>query len=266
LQLIPVRAPLLVAGLVAIGCAVLAVIAVQARVQQAAFRAREGQLSLALLALPLAILIGRTVWIYSPGAMFTGASLCSLGLLAYVLLARWLPPHRAGQQAWASALVAVGLVTLLWPLRHSVPDAFVIPLLALPPVVALLVLGHFARGAAGLHRQVAAILSGFTLPLQLVLHPHAGSALLAVGVGVGLGLIGMAARQRLVVLSGVVPALLGIARLLYLAVYVEALTHWGSLTLLGAGFVLLASFIEKRRPHLTALLGRARDDWAAWEH
>ena len=264
LLLVPVREPLVVVTLLTLGCVALAWVALRMGGRSPAFRTSEGRFSLAVLALPLAVLAGRTVWLYSPGAAFWGASMCSFGLLGYTLLGRWLPERYARLQACASALVALGALVLSGSLDW--PDALVIPMLLLPMALALFVLGHFARGAAGLHRQGAAFACGLALPLQLVLHPGAASALLCVGAAVVLGLVGMGARQRLVVLCGLVPGALGFLRLIFLAVSVEGLSHWASLTAIGAGFVLLASLLEKRRARIAAFFSRARHDWATWQY
>jgi (2S)-methylsuccinyl-CoA dehydrogenase len=68
------------------------------RLQHAAFRTHEGRFALAVLSIPLGVLVGRTLWLYAPGAAFWGASMVCFGDLE-AGMAKLL----AARVAWAAA-------------------------------------------------------------------------------------------------------------------------------------------------------------------
>jgi hypothetical protein len=254
--LVPTRHPDVIGGLAL--ALLLGTLAFDRRVlaPAPALRTPGGRLVRLLMAVPFAILVGRTFNLYEPSSLFLAAVLASVSVVLFAvapfavagrrqaLLAQHasLVPMAA---AWWCSLVAVDELT-------SLPDAWALPLLCLPMAALYGALSlRSLDGGAGL-RKLAALVATGGMTLQLVLFPGVGSSLACLATAIVATAYGYAAEQRGVLGLGVLALIFGLLYHLRYAAELYALSPWGSLALLGIVTVIAGSLVERHHRSLSA--------------
>ncbi len=202
----------------------------------------EGWLALAVLFLPAALLIGRTLWLYGGSDLFVLLSFTGLHLILRYLT-------RQLQGWWRRLLDVVSVVSaffltvaLLEVLEHHHQWLF---LLLAPSVAALCY-------EIGL-RRLAAFFLVLGLGMDMLFQEALIHGLFSLSVGIGLIAWGVNQKRKLPLITGVLLVLISLTRQLTLAITLFDLSSWGSLTAIGIAAVITASLLErygKRFPQL----------------
>jgi hypothetical protein len=265
--LIPTRHPDVI-GLVALG--LLAGVVVYDRFSLSgvqALRTAEGRFVRALMTVPFAILIARTVHLYDPSALFWAAVFASpaVGLFSVV-------PIATRPRAWSVAAQYVSLLptAVSWlcvsqalSLRVGV-DAWILPIACLPLAGIYGVMSlHMIDGGAPVRRLAALVATG-GMAYQLLVFPGVLSSVGCLATAIVATTYGYAAEQRGVFLMGLCALGFGLLYHLRYAADLYALSPWGSLAVLGIATVLTASLLERHHGALSHRLFELRSRMEKW--
>jgi hypothetical protein len=241
----------LLAGVVAFDRAVLCA--------PSALRTLEGRAVRAMMAVPFAVLVGRTFNLYEPSALFwaslqAGAAFGLFTVLPGVLRTR-------GNAVFAQHLALVPTAGAWLCVLHAldaavgVDAALALPLLVVPLALALGALSVFAIDGGRRMRALATLVATAGMTLQLVLHPGVATSFASLATAIVAAAHGLAARHRSVLAMGL--GALGLGLLLHLrhAAELYALSPWGALAVLGTLTVLAASAAERHGAAVWRSLG-----------
>lgn len=266
--LVPLREPSAVAWLV-LGTAAL-VVYLQQRVfvGSVSLTTGEGRLSRALLAVPLAILVGRTLWLYEPTQAFTGAVWLAASVIAFLKtpLLSDSPEKLSGAQtlagltsAWGASLLSAAFVD-----SAHLDGMLRIPAYGAPIACAWLALSYFAIAPAALRRSAALALAS-TATLTLADVPGTASTVFCILAGLGTLAYGVHLRQLSVAASGALALSVGVIYELQRIIDVEMLTHWMTLSALGLALVVGAAYVERHARAWRLRATRLRTELGEWE-
>jgi hypothetical protein len=256
--LVPTRHPDVI-GLVALGLLVgLVVFDRMVLASSQALRTPEGSFVRAMLAVPFAILIGRTFNLYEPSALFFGAVLASLAVVLHVLVPKVIASRRwASAAQYASLVPAAGAwlcVAHALQSALSLSAAWVLPLACLPTALLYGALSLRSQGDGAPMRRLAALVATGGMTLELVLFPGVLASFFCLATAIVALAYGYASEQRGVLLTGLTALVFGLLYHVRFAAELYALSPWGALALLGTVTVLAASLLER---HHRTLLGHA---------
>lgn len=257
--LIPLRDPIPIAALT-LALALLALLNNgHSRDDHLAARTPDGLIARLLQYLPLAVLLGRSFWLYNnDDFLFTSA------LLILFLVARQLSLILPGQStlrgllevgsALLTPLIGLGLFSLL---HRLLPDALLLPVISLAIAGLLFELSSRVEMAPPLYRTLSMLTLLIGLLGNLALFGGLGTALLCIAAGTALAVCGHLCQQWLLTATGVSIAAAGLLYQLFRILIQFDLGSWLSLAVLGILAILLASLLETRgagiRPWLQSL-------------
>jgi hypothetical protein len=269
LLLVPVRDPVTV-SVIALAMAVFVLFYIgKATQKDTALKTPEGMIARGLLLLPLAVILGRNLWLYAADAfMFT-----MMGVIAFITL-RQLSMQLSmtskirrflEQSSVAIAgAIGMGLNILLEETLHV--DALLLPAVAL--TVAGLIIEISTRASAGgaAYRRLAAVIASASMIANLLLFGSVATAAACLGIGLLLIVYGHMVEQRLVFGVGLITLGFGLVYQVSLAISMFDLGSWSSLASLGIGAILVSSAIERHGAKLKIKM----TDWGrrikAWEN
>jgi len=249
LVLLPTRHPLVI--LVLAGSALLALLELEFTRfgQSAELDTLEGKLARAVVFVPPLVMLGRVFHLYEVRAPFWGG----LFLLGAAGLWQLLPRSTKREQRDFGALLAGGIALFGWglcwsdlvPYLHSASSGVLA--LGLPCAVLLVVASLRAAGmrepllAGGTLLGLGSALGAGLLDLDSL------SALFCVLAGVSVAVFGAAVRARVRTVAGSLVALFGLVSAVWLAVRVDDMLRWASLTVLGVLLIVGSAYVERHR-------------------
>lgn len=267
-MLVPVREPSAVAWVILVAAAVVVYLQQRVFVGGVSLSTGEGRLARALLAVPLVLLVGRTLVLYEPTQAFTGMAWLVASVLAFLrvpLLARS-PEQLSGAQSLAGFTAAYGTCLLGSALVEAghVDGVMHVPAYGVPIAGVWLALSYFAIAPAALRRGAALVLAS-TGALTLADVPGTASTVFCILVGLGTLGYGMVVRQLSVAASGVLALAVGVIYELQRIIDVELLTHWATLSALGLALVVGAAYVERHARVWRLRATRLRTELGDWE-
>ena len=267
--LVPVR------GATATGLLVLISAMVFTVLQQRLFSRRtmlhniEGCFARLALLIPIGIVVGRSVYLYSLSDYGWGMTLMAIGLTGFVAAAE--PESRRGfmsvLQGTSALLLAVSwcIVAITIDLDDAVPSVIEIPVVVLPLTAALLAMSVYAIKGRAVYRWIAAFLTMFGMIINLLVVGGGVAGLLSLSAGVFLLVYGVVVKQKLVIVFGSVAIAAGTAYHLHHMVHVETLSHWAVLSVIGVLLILGASVFDRRSARVAAVCSALRKQLSAWD-
>lgn len=266
--LVPLREPSAVAWLVLGAAGIVVYLQQRVFVGSVSLTTGEGRVARALLAVPLAILVGRTLWLYEPTQAFTGAVWLAASVIAFLKtpLLSDSPEKLSGAQTFAGLTAAYGASLLSSAFVESAHlDGIArIPAYGLPIACVWLALSYFAIAPAALRRSAALALAS-TAVLTLADVPGTAATLFCILVGLGTLAHGMHLRQLSVAASGALALSVGVIYELQRIIDVELLTHWMTLSALGLALVVGAAYVERHARAWRLRATRLRTELGEWE-
>jgi hypothetical protein len=237
--------------------------------QHIAAKTRDGMLALGLLFLPLAVMIGRTLWLYS----------LDMFLLTVMTLIVFLVMRQLSAYLERDSLVYNGIGFL-----SLIPAGLLAPMLMISlnqagfPVGALVMPMAFTTAAALIYdiaqrhpsfsapsQWIAAIVLVYGLVFNQILHAGVITALISIAIGIGLQVFGYQQKQRSVFISGLVVTLSGIAQQLYELIHHFNLGNWLSFALLGMVTIVVASVLDARGRQLSRRVTQWKASFSEWD-
>jgi len=255
LVLVPVRQPEVVAALAGVALLGLLHLELTRFAAAAQLDTLEGKLARVMPFAPPLIMLGRVFHLYHGGPAFVGGVLLIAAAGLWLLLSRMASDTRRDVGAWlASALALAGWASCWSELLFNLPSVGVAMLLLGLPAAALLFLAaaRAASARSGLSG-LGTILALTTTLSASALDRGTVTAFCCIVLGVAVAVWGASVRARLRIVGGALVALWGIGLQVWLAVHVDNLLRWLSLTAVGILLIVGSAYIERNRGRLARL-------------
>jgi len=213
-------------------------------------KTHEGLIALGLLALPLAVLMGRSLWLYSLDAfLLTVLTITSFFLLRQLSLIFQQNSKTRLILDRLSLIPAIIITPLLSQALFGstlVMDELAIPLAALVSAVMIFDMAQRKSSSAYKYRYIAIGILFISLLFNMYVFTSLVTALTNIIIGFGLLVMGVKKQQRGVLISGIVLILLGMALQFYELFHHFEIGSWISLASLGVLSIIIASTIESK--------------------
>ena len=248
--LLPMREPYMI-GLLVLGFGVLTLFFTNHVAKgQSSAKTQEGVTALALQFLPLAVLLGRSLWLYATD-LFLFAVMAATFFLALRQLSYQLEPESRLRgvldllSMLSSLALGFWLSAALFDSR-LLPSALVFPLSGLASTAMLIELAtRSTRNTRFYHRLAVSVLT-LGMLANLLIFNSVLAALSSIIVGMMISTYGYKHQQRSLFSGGIAMLLLGLAQQIYQAFHLFDLGSWASLALLGIASIVIASTLESK--------------------
>ena len=234
---------------------------------QSSAKTQEGVTALALQFLPLAVLLGRSLWLYATD-LFLFAVLATTLFLALRQLAFQLAPESKLRgvldllSTFSALAVGFWLAITLFD-SHLLPNALVLPLSGLISTAMLIELAtRSTRNSRFYHRLGISVLT-LGILANLIMFNSLLAALSCIIIGMMISTYGYKHQQRSLFSGGIAILLLGLAQQVYQAFHLFDLGSWTSLAVLGIASIVIASTLESKgekfKPRFIAMKQKLND-------
>jgi hypothetical protein len=267
LLLVPLRDPTMVTLLTLIlGCYTLFVSARMAR-QRTEAKTNEGIIALLLQFLPVAVLLGRSVWLYTPDMMlFTSAAL--MIFIAFRQSTLFLPEASKRQKVIQSLCVCLALATgvgtfdILLAIDISASLSMILSTLLSASMVYQITNGN-AQNAAN-YRTIAVFITTAGLITNLILHGNIEASVICLLAGMITIVQSYIVQQRSIFTSGSILTLTGLADQFIHIFQTFDFGYWAVLTVLGIAAIILGSVLESKGSDLKLKITQMKSRYLEW--
>ncbi len=267
--LIPIRDPMII-GFIVLGLAVVGIVFFHQSLQKhIATKTKEGITALTLLALPLAVLMGRTLWLYSADLF-----LLFVMVIAIYLFLRQLSVY-LGKESLARksidllslipAIITMPLLALQLTQAGFMETALILPIAAMASAIMVYDISRRSDDLAIVYRWIAAIILAFGIFVNMYIHASTLASLIAIAAGLGLVIFGYRNKQRGFFIIGASMMIVGIAKQLFHLIYFFDLGSWASLAILGILAIVVGSVIESKGEKIQSRFSQLKDNFRSWE-
>jgi hypothetical protein len=267
--LLPLRDPQLIALLTLALTVCAVVLSRRAAHKHSAAKTREGITALSLQLLPLAVLIGRSLWLYSVDLfLITVACFAAFFILRQISL--YLAPgsrlrNISDMLSLAPAVAAAPVLGAALRDAGFIPAALMFPLATMLSATLVYDISRRSHKSAGLYRHIA--VAGLTAGMIFNLLWFNGflAAIACVLVGLSLLVSGYRLQQSGVFIGGLASLLAGIVELFHELVRHFDLGSWVGLAVLGTLSIVIASSLESQCGMLKPRLESWKGKFHQWE-
>jgi len=268
--LIPLRAPMIVAGLVLGLTVIVARQSFKSAAQDTALRTPEGVIARLLLYVPMGVLLGRNIWLYAAdGFIFAVMSVVVFILFRQVSLQLKRDSKLRKLLETASVIPAIGFGLGVCSVAVTLvrdPLAWLFPLFALSVAALLVELSTRAAVGALMHRRLAAAILSAAVVVNLIMFSSVATAAACLLVGLAVLVYGYMVEQRVVFALGTITLLAGLIYQMQFAIDVFNLGSWGSLAALGVAAILIGSVVERHGMKLKVTLSGWGKRFKQWDN
>ncbi len=268
--LIPLRDPHLVGALV-IGLSLVALFLNGKTAQRdISAKTHEGMMALVLQYLPMAVLLGRSIWLYSPDLFL----LTVLALTVFFALRQIsvrldnFPKSRTAAEVLSvlpALIFGAGLGASLLE-NGFLASNLVLPISALAAAALIYEISLRAQQGAMVHRIIAVVVLCFGLLANLLLHGGVLAAMMNVFIGIAVTVYGNRQQQRITFGGGLVMMACGVLYQVYYAFQVFDLGNWASLAVAGVAAIVVGSTIESHGRRIKPMLTAWKAKYGEWEY
>ncbi len=267
--LLPLRDPQLIGLLGLALCAITLILNRSTATQHSAAKTQEGVTALALQFLPLAVLMGRSLWLYSADFFLMSALSVSVFLILrqtsfyfendsttrHTLdLLSVIPAISSG--LWFACMLSKGA---------AFPDALVLPVGTFTTAVMVYDIAARNQNNGGLYRRIAVSTLLLGMLVNLLFFSGQLAAFACLVTGIMLLLRGYRARQRSLFSGGAVLTTAGLLHQVYQLVHHFDLGGWTALTALGISAIVIASVMESQSGNIRVRMETWKAKLQAWE-
>ncbi len=265
--LVPLRSPELVAVMVVLlGVVAIAVTGKTAQEYSGA-KTREGVIALLLQFLPIAILLGRNVWLYSPEVV-----LFSAGLLTAFIALRQIALQLDGQSTLRLYVEHISAVTALlsgFSITATIGEAGGSMAMAMTcgTIVASVLSYEIALRASAvnsLYRILAALTMTIGLITTLLMFGGLMASLVTLIIGLLMVAMSYSVEQRAIFIGGIILSLSGLGYQFKYALGMFDLGYWATLAIVGVAAILIGSLLESQGGRIKPWLQAWRDRFTGW--
>jgi hypothetical protein len=267
--LLPLRDPQLI-GLVVLGLTAFVMLwSRKTAAGNVAAKTQEGVIALGLQLLPLGVLMGRSLWLYSQDLFL----MTVLAMTVFFTLRQMSLFFEAegNVRHWLNALSLIPAVAVALLLSNAVVAMDVLPLSLVFPVgvmaSAAMVydISRRSSSAAGFYRRMAMVVMVAGMLGNLAVFADLLAALACVVSGLFLLMQGYKRQQRSLFAAGVINLAGGVLQQFYELVHHFDLGSWASLAVLGIVSIVVASTIESQAGNIKARVSAWKAGYDGWE-
>lgn len=271
--LVPVREPDVIAAIVAVCAPLVLLLQLRLLARTPSLTTPQGRFARAMLAVPLIVIVGRTLLYYPITGPFLGVLILTLGLAAFAVsshLDGGFEQRRFGVGRWSGvfAMILGWMITVgRGPLEHVLGQGLEpldLPLLFIPAAVIVLGASELTSGGKLGLRRLGAALATLGVCLDVLSVNELLTSLVSLAVGIALVGYGARVRQKAVLALGSVSIGVGAVSAGWLTMNIEMLTHWGTLTAIGVALIFGAAALDRNRQDLQRRLFNFTTRMRAW--
>jgi hypothetical protein len=247
--LVPSRAEAVIAPTLLVLALLLGIAVIRQQRRDATLTTTEGLFARLVLALPLLVMAGRSLWLYAPDQVFF-TSLALLGYLGSRLALVGLAPRRRGSRLIETAAVLLAALTAWFAFRtlaglHWVADPVSLPVAAGILGLLLADLSRIGSPRTEAYRSAAATAMAIAMMLDLVLHGGIALASVTLAVGIAVLAYGYMARRGTVFAAGILCAVFGLLVTVHTTMVSFSIAGWTILVLVGIATIIAGSALER---------------------
>ena len=267
--LLPLRDPQLIGILVLVLAFFTILISRKTAHSHTAAKTQEGLTALALQLLPLGVLVGRSLWLYSLDLFL----LTALSVTIFFLL-RQISLYLKNQSKWRQCIDAVSLLPIasvalcLSNAFYNVsllPLALIIPVSVLVSAAMVYDISLRSHKNAAAYRRTAAIAMLFSLIPNLIIFSNILATMSCVAGGLLMIVLGFKAQQRSIFAGGILLMVTGLTYQLYHLTQHFDLAGWATIATLGVAAIVIASAMESQGGKFKLHLDSWKETFKQWE-
>jgi hypothetical protein len=268
--LVPLRDPLLV-GYMAVGLSLFVLIVSRKTARQnISAKTNEGMMALVLQFFPMAVLLARSIWLYSPELfLLTVLALTVFFALRQISIQLDNSPELRSLIEGLSVLPALGFGAGLGATLAEngfLASELLLPIAALAAASLIYETSQRARQGEAMYRTLAvAVLCGGVVSNMLILDSVL-TAVMSTVIGISVAVFGYMKQQRTVFGGGMVMMCVGLIYQLYYAIQVFHLGSWASLAVLGMAAIVVASTVESHGYRIKLMLTAWKAKHGEWDY
>ncbi len=268
--LVPVRDPAMIATMVTLLTVGVLYLSRKTALNKSAAKTHEGIIALSLQLLPLGVLMGRTLWLYSADLfLFTVMTAAVYMVLRQITLyidqaSGWRNLLNAASLIPASAISL--LITNTLDQMGILPNSVLLPLGATVSAAMIYDISKRSVNSTGFYRRFASLGMALALIANTFIFNDFLSATACAICGLAILLFGYKQQQRSLFVSGAIMLIFGFAHQLYALVHQFDLGSWATLALFGITAIVVASVMESKGLAVRTHLRQWRKNLANWEH
>ncbi len=267
--LLPLRDPQLIGLLVLTLTCFTIIFSRKAAYNHTVAKTQEGVTALGLQLLPLAVLMGRSLWLYSLDLfLMTVLSITVFFILRQISL--YLEPGSRLRNALDGLSLFPAISAALWfsaALFDAaiLPEALAFPLTALTSAAMVYDISRRSHGSTNFYRNIAVAGLVLCMLANLTFHHSLLAAVACVVIGLGLLIYAFKLQQRRIFTGGSLLVLTGISQQLFELLHHFDIGGWASLATFGIAAILVASIMESQGGEFKPRLESLKTKFQQWE-
>lgn len=267
--LFPLRDPQLIGLMVMVLAVIVIALSRKTSTHNTAAKTNEGIIALGLQLLPLAVLMGRSLWLYSIDLfLLTVLAITLFFILRQISL--YLDPNSKIRSVLDSLSVVPAISTSFLlaealQVMTSFPYEVLFPVCALSSMAMVYDISCRSQYRSDMYRRIAVVGLVISLGINLFANTNPVVSLLTLIIGVGVSLFGCKVQQRSVFSGGIVLMLLGIVQQFYDLVRHFDLGSWAGLAVLGVVSIIIASVMESQGGNIKPRFVAWKTKLAEWD-
>jgi hypothetical protein len=268
--LIPLRDPHLV-GYMVIGLSLFVLIISRNTARQnISAKTNEGMMALVLQYFPMAVLLARSIWLYSPELfLLTVLALTVFFALRQISIrldnTRDIRRLVEGLSVLPALGFGVGLGATLAE-NGVLATELVLPVAALAAASLIYDISLRARQGVAQYRTLSVGVLCFGVLANMLILDGVLTAVMSTVIGIAVAVFGYMKQQRIVFSGGMVMMSVGLVYQLYYAIHIFHLGSWASLALLGMAAIVVASTVESHGYRIKLMLTAWKTKHGEWDY
>jgi hypothetical protein len=235
---------------------------------QIAAKTSEGLIALGLQFLPLAVIMGRSLWLYSSDLILISA----LSLTAFFLL-RQSSLYLKNSKFFTGLINLLSVISVLAMLfttsialfdSRLIAESIVIPVAVFISVLMMIDLGRRNQNT-NLYYILAAVIILISLIANQVLFENFVASFMSSLFGAGILIASYKLKQRKLMIQGVILIGVGLGHQLLTLVQQFDLTSWSAMALFGMLAIVIASTIESKSSKIKSRLESLKSAYKDWQ-
>lgn len=267
LLLVPLRDPLLVFVVTSALAIITVFISAKTARQRTEVKTFEGMIAMMLLFMPVAILLGRNLWLYAADSLL----LLGMAGCAFIVL-RHVAGYLAKTSGWRVMLECVSVAIAIFSglslsfllFDSRVNDALALALGGLLAAAMTYEVAQRAEVMSGLYRSLAVLILLLSSALNLIFISGAAASVITLVCGIASAVLGYQKQQRSVFVGGILMTLAGLSDQVINAFNYFDFSYWLGLAIVGIVAIVLASMLESKGKQMKAMAKKYRQGYAGW--
>ena len=268
--LIPLREPHLV-GYMVVGLSLFVIIISRNTARQnISAKTNEGMMALVLQYLPMAVLLARSIWLYSPELfLLTVLALTVFFALRQISIRLDSSAEIRSLVEGLSVLPALGFGAGLGATLAEngfLATELILPVAAVAAASLIYDTSLRALQGAALYRTLSVAVLCFGVLANMLFLDSVLTAVMSTVIGIAVAVFGYMKQQRTVFGGGMVMMSVGLIYQLYYAIRIFHLGSWASLALLGMAAIVVASTVESHGYRIKLMLTAWKAKHGEWDY